>query len=413
MGFLRRVKTIWAWAWIVGTCLATSRCDPVYAQALSGTDVACRLDGNAGCGNPIHFGTALPATCTVGTLFFDSDATAGSNIYGCTAANTWTLQSGAGIPGAYVNLQGSAPGTPQTGNINVTGAVAGEDLVAGDAVYGPAMAPVFISNVSHGAGTLPAGSYLYYVVGYDWQFENTAVSAVQGPEILAAPGSVSFRLNGLYYGYDLYRSSDAGATWKKNTLYQYYPTYLALTVVDDGSALNWSNTGTNPTTVTDSGTLGFYLDTYGLHTSQAIYLKLTVLGTAEFHDVGDTVTAIQFNTSAAGGAGGGIFTGPLHTPQARAIGATPTVSNTSANSCGTTAATIAGKDDAWVITVGATAGTSCTITFDLAAPTRRICTAQDETAGALATVKYTDTTHSVVSGTFAAADKISGVCRSY
>jgi len=41
-------------------------------------------------------GITLPTTCTVGKLFFDTDATAGSNIYGCTAANTWTLQGGSG-----------------------------------------------------------------------------------------------------------------------------------------------------------------------------------------------------------------------------------------------------------------------------------------------------------------------------
>lgn len=43
---------------------------------------------------PNKIGTALPATCGVGETFFDTDATAGSNVYGCTATNTWTLQGG-------------------------------------------------------------------------------------------------------------------------------------------------------------------------------------------------------------------------------------------------------------------------------------------------------------------------------
>jgi len=38
-------------------------------------------------------GTSLPSTCQIGQLFFKTDATAGSNIYGCTAANTWTVSS--------------------------------------------------------------------------------------------------------------------------------------------------------------------------------------------------------------------------------------------------------------------------------------------------------------------------------
>lgn len=39
-------------------------------------------------------GTTAPATCTVGELFYDTDAPAGSNLYACTATNTWTLQAG-------------------------------------------------------------------------------------------------------------------------------------------------------------------------------------------------------------------------------------------------------------------------------------------------------------------------------
>lgn len=41
-------------------------------------------------------GTTAPATCTVGDVFFDTDAAAGSNWFGCTATNTWTAQGAAG-----------------------------------------------------------------------------------------------------------------------------------------------------------------------------------------------------------------------------------------------------------------------------------------------------------------------------
>jgi hypothetical protein len=43
---------------------------------------------------PIAVGTALPATCSVGQLFFNSAAAAGSNLYACTATNVWTLEAG-------------------------------------------------------------------------------------------------------------------------------------------------------------------------------------------------------------------------------------------------------------------------------------------------------------------------------
>jgi len=42
---------------------------------------------------PVKAGTALPATCTLGELFFKTNAVPGGNLYLCTAVNTWT-QSG-------------------------------------------------------------------------------------------------------------------------------------------------------------------------------------------------------------------------------------------------------------------------------------------------------------------------------
>lgn len=35
-----------------------------------------------------------PATCTVGDVYFDTDATSGKRIYGCESANTWVSESG-------------------------------------------------------------------------------------------------------------------------------------------------------------------------------------------------------------------------------------------------------------------------------------------------------------------------------
>lgn len=55
------------------------------------------------------YGITAPATCSVGQTFFDTDAVAGSNWFGCTAANTWTLLSGAG--GGSGNVTGPAAGT--------------------------------------------------------------------------------------------------------------------------------------------------------------------------------------------------------------------------------------------------------------------------------------------------------------
>jgi hypothetical protein len=43
---------------------------------------------------PFKTGTVLPPVCAVGEMFFKTDAPAGASLYGCTAANTWSVQGG-------------------------------------------------------------------------------------------------------------------------------------------------------------------------------------------------------------------------------------------------------------------------------------------------------------------------------
>jgi hypothetical protein len=61
--------------------------------------------------SPFQAGTALPAACSVGQAFFQSNAAAGLNLYGCTATNSWTLLS-AGI------LLGDVTGTPNASTVS-------------------------------------------------------------------------------------------------------------------------------------------------------------------------------------------------------------------------------------------------------------------------------------------------------
>jgi hypothetical protein len=66
---------------------SSGNCDDLIAAAGDTLD-ATGADSTA----PNKSGTSLPGTCAVGDTFFDTDATAGKNIYGCTAVDTWTLQ---------------------------------------------------------------------------------------------------------------------------------------------------------------------------------------------------------------------------------------------------------------------------------------------------------------------------------
>lgn len=67
-------------------------------------------------GNPgsyFRIGTVanLPATCTIGMLYFATNATAGQNQYYCTASNTWTQQLNSGTGGVTVVGAGSLTNT--------------------------------------------------------------------------------------------------------------------------------------------------------------------------------------------------------------------------------------------------------------------------------------------------------------
>jgi hypothetical protein len=92
-------------------------------------------------------------------------------------------------------------------------------------------------------------------------------------------------------------------------------------------------------------------------------------------------------------------------------GTAPTVANVGASSCGTDAATIVGKDQAFVVTVGATSGTECRVSFNVAFASAPICTF----TGSVATDLHatSTTTYVTVTGTLTAAEKLYGHCLGY
>jgi hypothetical protein len=49
---------------------------------------------------PVKTGAALPATCSIGEVFFSTASPAGANLFACTAANTWSVQAGNGAGGS-------------------------------------------------------------------------------------------------------------------------------------------------------------------------------------------------------------------------------------------------------------------------------------------------------------------------
>lgn len=104
----------------------------VFAQTkLSLRDQAREVDfSGAVSTRPLKSGTVLPATCSVGDMYFKTNATAGANIQICVATNTWIVASGSSIPSAagqdgrvlagvsgsatWIDLNGDVTGTAST-----------------------------------------------------------------------------------------------------------------------------------------------------------------------------------------------------------------------------------------------------------------------------------------------------------
>lgn len=82
---------------------------------------------------------ALPATCKLGQIWFNTAAASGSNLFGCTATNTWVAQAGGGGGGGS---PGGASGSIQINSAGVFGGLANSSTVGqalrvtGAATYG-------------------------------------------------------------------------------------------------------------------------------------------------------------------------------------------------------------------------------------------------------------------------------------
>jgi hypothetical protein len=67
--------------------------------------------GSAPSTRPFTTGGALPPTCVAGDMFFLTVATAGANMYGCTAANIWSPENGVGSGVVQIQSSGTLVGS--------------------------------------------------------------------------------------------------------------------------------------------------------------------------------------------------------------------------------------------------------------------------------------------------------------
>jgi hypothetical protein len=90
---------------------------------------------------------SLPGTCKVGDTVFLTGVTAGQNIYGCTATNTWTLQGdGGGVGGGITALTGDVTASG-------SGSVAGTVALVGTSTAANVHAGELLANAATSANT--------------------------------------------------------------------------------------------------------------------------------------------------------------------------------------------------------------------------------------------------------------------
>ena len=141
---------------------------------------------------PFKSSAALPSSCSVGEMFYLTSAAAGTNVYGCTTTNTWTLEAGVGAQSAS-QLSDLAPSLTSATTLTIGPNCSNTtpcNVRFGSAVY------AFTTSTS---ATISAGSgmaYLYLdpsgnlTVGH-----NLTVTCASG--CLAAPGVSAFPSNSI------------------------------------------------------------------------------------------------------------------------------------------------------------------------------------------------------------------------
>lgn len=194
------------------------------------------------------------------------------------------------------------------------------------------------------------------------------------------------------------------------------PTFAGLIVTDHIEATNTTSTsilsGTSAERIdVGDGSVSLQADNFVILSTNAPSEHIVRL-TSDGHIRADTTNTVDLGTTDNRWKDG-WFAGTVTTANLAANltinGSTPTVSDTSANSCGTGTQTIVGNNNVGKVTVIGSAGTSCTVTFTTAYANAPSCTVTNETTANLARSTSTTTTV-ILAGTFLENDVLSYIC---
>src|SRR5580698_2308920 len=157
---------------------------------------------------PFKSGTGLPSSCGQGEMYCRLDASAGMNVYGCTASNSWTLEQG----------QPAASMASQLGDFAVTATSTTTLAIgAGCSTSTPCTVRFGALVYSFGSGatvTISAGSGLAFV------YVSSAGALTVGHNVTANCGSGCVAVSGVTAfpadAIPLFTWSATGGTWDTN-----------------------------------------------------------------------------------------------------------------------------------------------------------------------------------------------------
>jgi len=115
--------------------------------------------------SPFQAGTALPATCSVGQAFFETNSAAGLNLYGCTAVNSWTLLSAGILVGDVTGTPGATTVAQIQGRPIAATAPTGGQSLAWNSTSGNWSPQTMVGHVQNAGTALPAEPSLNFAGG--------------------------------------------------------------------------------------------------------------------------------------------------------------------------------------------------------------------------------------------------------
>lgn len=159
---------------------------------------------------PFPTGTALPATCTPGEMYFKSDAPTGSNLYGCSAPNTWTLQASGtstSSPEAATPKEFTATLDSTSNTLTITCPAGQCNVQTGDVVVSYSG---LRANYKPGSGSYTAFIYLENrTLKYGYPFGSMLTCTA-----VCAPGVTEFPLNAI----QLYTATVVNGVFQANSV---------------------------------------------------------------------------------------------------------------------------------------------------------------------------------------------------